>query len=89
MSVAVLKQELITQIDGIFSGLPEAAFYRTRNHKFENGVAVAVSNYTETRLAQYDTQIISIERRRIALLEQRVTTLERRITSLEQRIARL
>lgn len=82
----VLRQRLITELDTIFDGIDNAAYYRTRNHKFEIAVANAVSDYTDQRINRYDQEIISIERRRITQLEQEVLQLQQRVTILEQYI---
>ena len=84
-----LRGRLIEELDRIFDGVTNAAFYRTRNHRFETAVANAVSDYTDQRLQRYDREVIDIERRRITELERRVTALERRVTVLEQRVGSL
>ena len=81
-----LRGSLITELDSIFDGVINANYYRTRNHRFEVAVANAVSEYTDLRIARYDTEVINIERKRITSLEKRVTDIERRLTSLEQSI---
>lgn len=85
---AFLRGRLVTELDTIFDGVPNAAFYRARNRRFEVAVANAVSVYTDQRIARYDSEVINIERARITQLEQRVANLERRVTTLEQRISR-
>lgn len=84
-----LRGRLIAELDRIFDGVVNRAFFTNRNHRFETAVANAVSEYTDQRLQRYDREVIDIERRRITQLEQRVTALERRVTILEQRIATL